>query len=199
MASSITVTTSPAGLEDFIDSIPPSATLYLDLEGNSLSRNGTVSIITILVNPTKITRLIDIQTLGSAVFTTPAANGKTLKTVLEDPHISKCLWDVRNDADALCAHYKARIAGVTDIQLLENAAHIGDKKYVRGLGICVENDLDLELSESNSWNWTKRRVMNLMTQNIFAKRPLDPESAKYCFNDVVHRPALYRTYLQRSG
>jgi hypothetical protein len=38
-------------LVGFLSSIPSSSTLYLDLEGKNLSRNGTISIITILIHP----------------------------------------------------------------------------------------------------------------------------------------------------
>ncbi|KAG7405291.1 hypothetical protein Forpe1208_v014814 [Fusarium oxysporum f. sp. rapae] len=184
-------------VKGFIDSIPSSATLYLDLEGKSLSRNGTITIITILVLPTEITKLIDVQTLGSAAFTTPATNGKTVKAILEDPQISKCLWDVRNDADALWAHYRVRLAGVTDIQLLENASRIGDKTYVRGLDTCVEKDLRLGFMELHRWIGTKRAVKTRMADDIFSRRPLSAEVEKYCINDVVHLPALQDTYTKR--
>ena len=33
--------------------------------------------------------------------------GETLKSILEDPDIPECAWDVRNDADALWALYKS--------------------------------------------------------------------------------------------
>ncbi|KAL3599829.1 hypothetical protein FPOAC2_04057 [Fusarium poae] len=169
----------------FISSIPPSGTLYLDLEGKSLSRNGTLSLITVLIHPTRVISLIDIQTLGNSAFTTSSANGKTLKAILEDPHIPKCLWDVRNDADALCAHYQVRLKGVTDIQLLENASRAGGKTYVRGLDACVEKDLGLKVMEVHRWIKTKREVKALMPNDIFTRRPLDAKTIQYCVNDVV--------------
>ena len=82
-------------------SIPPSSTLYLVLEGNCLSRHGTISLITILIYPQRVVRIIDVLVLGKLAFTTASNNGKTLKSILEDPDIPKCAWDVRNDADAL--------------------------------------------------------------------------------------------------
>lgn len=92
-------------LEAFLSSIPPSSTLYVDLEGNSLSRHGTVSLITILVHPQGVVRVIDVLILENLAFTTASINGKTLKAVFEDPDIPKCAWDVRNDAGALWALY----------------------------------------------------------------------------------------------
>jgi hypothetical protein len=132
-ASTPTLISSVPELQAFLSSIPPSSTLFLDLEGISLSRHGTISLITILIHPQRVVRLIDVLALGKLAFTTASNDGNTLKAIFEDPDISKCLWDVRNDADALWALYHVGLAGVTDIQLLENASSTGDKTYVRGL------------------------------------------------------------------
>lgn len=77
--------------------------------------------------------LIDVLALGKEAFATASNNGKTLKSILEDPNIPKCAWDVRNDADALWALYDVGLASVIDIQLLENASRVGDKTYICGL------------------------------------------------------------------
>ena len=132
-ASTPTLISSVPELEVFLSSISSSSTIYLDLEGNCLSRHGTISLITVLIYPQRVVRLVDVFVLGTQAFTTTSANGKTLKSILEDPNIPKVAWDVRNDADALWALYNVGLAGVTDIQLLENASRAGDKKYVRGL------------------------------------------------------------------
>ena len=87
-------------LEAFISSIPPSSTIYLDLEGNCLNRHGTISLIAVLIYPQRVVRLIDVFVLGKPAFTTASNNGKTLKSILEDPDIPKCAWDVRNDTCA---------------------------------------------------------------------------------------------------
>jgi len=171
-----TLISSPPDLLAFLSSIPQPSTLYLDLEGKNLCRNGTLSIMTILVHPTRITSLIDVQTLGNSAFITPSANGKTLKAILEDPYTSKYLWDVRNDADALWAHYQVRLAGVTDLQLLENASRTGDKTYIRGLDTCVKKDLRLKFMEVHRWIKTKKDVRASMPNDIFARRPLNAET-----------------------
>lgn len=178
----------------FLGSITPSSTLYLDLEGKDLSRNGTLSIMTILVHPARVTKLIDVQALGNAAFTTPGGDGRTLKDILEEPHTHKYLWDVRNDADALWAHHRVRLNGVTDVQLLENACRTGDKTYVRGLDTCIERDLRLGFMEVHRWSRTKREVRALMPKDIFSRRPLDTKTIEYCANDVVHLPALHDLY-----
>ncbi|KAH9896369.1 ribonuclease H-like domain-containing protein [Xylariomycetidae sp. FL2044] len=184
-------------LRVFLSSTPPSSKLYLDLEGNKLSRNGTISIITILAHATQTTSLIDVQVLGKSAFTTPDADGKTLKSILEDPNTPKYLWDLRNDADALWAHYQVRLAGVTDVQLLENAARPGDKTYLRGLETCVTKDLNLKFMASHRWTKTKREIRALMSQDIFSRRPMDVKTMQYCANDVAVLPDLHILYMKR--
>ncbi|KAL2060851.1 hypothetical protein VTL71DRAFT_8903 [Oculimacula yallundae] len=44
----------------------------------------------------------------------------TLKEILECPDITKIFFDVRNDADALFAHFGIHLRGTLDLQLLEN-------------------------------------------------------------------------------
>lgn len=187
-------------LEAFLSSIPTSSTLYLDFEGNNLSRNGTISIITILIYPQNTVHLIDILTLGEIAFTTCSSTGgkgKTLKSIFEDPDITKFFWDVRNDADALWAHYRVGLAGVIDIQLLENASREDDKTYIRGLDKSVQYDLKLGFMELNRWLRTKKDVKDLMPNNVFSARPLDAKTIQYCVNDIIYLPALYALYSKR--
>lgn len=183
-------------LKAFISLITPSCTLYLDFEGYNLSRHGTLSLITVLVHPHAHVALIDVLTLQNETFTTAADNGKTLKAIFEDAHVSKCFWDVRNDADALWAHYKVGLAGVTDVQLLENASSDGRKSFLRGLSRCVQTDLNLA-DEDDEWLKTKELVKGLMDNDIFSVRPLEAKIIDYCINDVLHLPDLHDIYLNR--
>jgi exonuclease 3'-5' domain-containing protein 1 len=200
MAASATVPaliSSVPDLKAFLSSIPPSSTLYLDLEGTRLSRHGTISLITVLIHPQKVMWLIDVFSLGNLAFTTASNNGTTLKSILEDAEVPKGLWDVRNDADALWALYHVDIAGVTDIQLLENASRTGDKTYIRGLDKCIQYDLKPGFMETHRWIKTKKEVTSLMATDIFNVRPMDANTIQYCVNDVIHLPALHSLYLKR--
>ena len=192
-----TLLSSVPDLQAFLAAIPSSCTLDLDLEGKNLCRHGTIAVITVLVHPQGVIRLIDVHTLGKAAFTTAAANGRTLQSLLEDPTVPKCLWDVRNDADALWALYQVGLAGVIHIQLLENACRTGDKTYIRGLDKCIQKDLKLGFMELNRWIRTKKEITSLMSTDIFAARPMETKTAAYCSNDVVHLPALHKLYLSR--
>jgi exonuclease 3'-5' domain-containing protein 1 len=196
-ASTLTLISAVPELEAFLSSIPPSSTLYLDLEGNCLSRHGTITLITILIHPQRVVRLIDVLVLGNLAFTTASNNGKNLKSIFEDPDIPKCAWDVRNDADALWALYHVGLAGVTDIQLLENASRADDKTYACGLDNSVQLDLKLGFMETYRWIRTKKEVQSLMPTNVFAARPIDAKTAQYCVNDVMHLPDLHALYLRR--
>ncbi|KFY78636.1 hypothetical protein V499_02262 [Pseudogymnoascus sp. VKM F-103] len=66
---------------------PPS--LYLSISGTSIARNGSISLIQLLVLPTNRTYLIDIHTLRSSAFTTAGPRGRTFQSILEDAAIPK--------------------------------------------------------------------------------------------------------------
>lgn len=109
-------TASLQGLLESIESLPASVPcLYLDLEGISLSRHGTISLITIFVQPFNKVYIVDIHTMQSVAFTTASSTSTTLKSILESPTIIKVFFDIRNDSDALHAHYGIHIQGVQDV------------------------------------------------------------------------------------
>jgi exonuclease 3'-5' domain-containing protein 1 len=83
---------------------PYEPTMYIDLEGVNLCREGSLSILILLIDtgiPTIRVCLIDIYSLGSQVFNTTGIKGKTLKDILHNEKIPKVFFDVRNDSDAL--------------------------------------------------------------------------------------------------
>ncbi|CAN9149576.1 unnamed protein product [Alternaria alternata] len=86
----------------------PKPVIYIDLEGSNLCREGSVSILTLLVDletSLKLAYLIDVHTLGEGAFNTAGVGKTTLKEVLQDEEIFKVFFDVRNDSDALFPHY----------------------------------------------------------------------------------------------
>lgn len=188
-----------AGLEAFLSSIPPSSILYLDLEGQNLCRHGTISLMTILLHPQSVVKLIDVLSLRESAFTTTSTDGKSLKSIFEDPNTTKCFWDVRNDADALWGLYNVGLTGVIDIQLLENASRSADKTYLCGLERAVRQNLGLGNAELGRFTMCKREIKHLMSFNVFDVRPMQPETVQYCANDVVYLPALHQLYLRRLG
>ncbi|KAL8948658.1 MAG: hypothetical protein Q9222_005169 [Ikaeria aurantiellina] len=94
--------------------------------------------------PLDCTYLIDIHTLGGRAFTTIDPNtAQTLKAILESDGIPKVFFDVRNDSDALYAHYGIKLAGIKDLQLMELATRAFNKKFVNGLSKCIDKDAGL--------------------------------------------------------
>lgn len=121
---------------------PSKPSMYIDLEGVNLCRDGSLSIFTLLIDtgtPTMNVYLIDVHSLGSQAFNTAGIKRKTLKNILQDETISKVFFDVRNDSDALFSHFGVALKGVEDIQLMESATRktTSSRKYVTGLAKCV--------------------------------------------------------------
>ena len=180
---------------------PPS--LYFDLEGVNLSRQGSISILQIYVAPQKRTYLVDICKLGSDAFDTIDEHGRTLRFILESPSIAKVFFDVRNDSDALFSHFKISLAGIVDLQVMEYATRAFKKQFVNGLAKCIERDLNLSYTEHTECQRVKEAGLKLFaperggSYEVFNKRPLSTEIGLYCVQDVKWLPALYETYQQK--
>ena len=199
---------STAEIVALIDSItshstPP--TLYFDLEGINLSRNGTISILQLLISPEKHVYLIDVHTLGAAAFTTSGSNGQTLRGIFSSPTISKVCFDIRNDSDALFNLFEVAVQGIQDLQLMENASRRpgAQKRFLNGLKKCIEHDAQLDWQTRAHWTAIKEEGARRFAPErggryeVFNERPLKEEIRKYCVQDVLQLPALHRTYTNR--
>jgi len=205
--SSYTFVDDEKSLVSFIDTVSSlpstSPALYIDLEGDNLSRLGTVSIVTILVHPKNHTYLVDITKLSKAAFTTAGKDGKTLKDILEDPAVPKCFFDVRNDSDALFFHFGIALQGIEDIQLMENASRRTSKRLLSGLAKCVEYDCPATPEEKESWKAAKEKGSAAWDPakggsfEVWDKRPLPKELLQYAVQDVQLLPRLRDLYLGR--
>jgi exonuclease 3'-5' domain-containing protein 1 len=195
---------SPSALKDFISSLPdlegPVPSLYIDLEGNNLSRKGTLSLVTILVEPRHTVHLVDITGLGKQAFQVAGPDDRTLKSILESQGIVKVFFDIRNDSDALFGLFGVRVAGIEDVQLMELASRNFPKRFINGLAKCIERDSTLPYAEKREWKANKERGHKLFDPNlgggyaVFDERPLSTEISKYCVQDVLHMPALRELY-----
>jgi len=196
---------TPDLVSALIDSISTLSTytpcLYLDLEGVKLSRHGSISIVTILLEVSPSSRqgfLVDVHTLGNSAFTTTGTNGETLKSIFESPSIPKVFFDVRNDSDALFSHYGIALQGIEDVQLMENASRYRSKEFLTGLAKCIE--YQISGSQKVAWRFIKARGEKLFapekggSYEVFNERPLTKEMADYCIGDVMHLPALRNIY-----
>lgn len=177
---------------------PPS--LYLDIEGIKLSRHGSISIIQLFHLPLSRVFLIDIFILQEAAFDISNLYGTTLRSVLESPTIPKVFFDVRNDADALFAHFNVLLQNVHDIQLLEVATRSGSKDRVTGLRDCIQHDARLSVEAQLKWKATKETGTTLFSEQdggsyeVFNVRPMLQDIIDYCVQDVVHLPILWEVY-----
>lgn len=207
VSMTVTLVNSPISVATLIDDIvnlpsnPPA--LYLDLEGVNLSRQGSISILQLMLYPQNKVHLIDIHVLKAAAFTTPGSGGQTLKSILESPIVPKVFFDVRNDSDALFAHYGIALQGVQDVQLMECASRAGAGKpngYLNGLQKCIQYDAPITPQQKQRWTAVKDAGKALYDPEkggsfaVFNVRPLDEKIEAYCVQDVQFLPLLRQRY-----
>lgn len=207
MTKSIVLVDSPSSLVSLLNDLedqptsPPS--FYLDIEGIRLSRHGSISIIQLFHLPHDSIFLIDVYILREAAFDTANQSGTTLRSILESPTIPKVFFDVRNDADALYAHFKVSLQNVHDVQLLEVATRSRSKDRVSGLGSCIKYGAGLSVEAQRKWKATKERGMALFSEEdggsyeVFNVRPMLQDIIDYCVQDTVHLPTLWRVYSRK--
>jgi exonuclease 3'-5' domain-containing protein 1 len=206
--SSYTVVDCDSALSDMIDTLadlpvtPPS--IYADLEGINLSRQGTISILQLYVLPEDHTYLVDVHQLRHAAFsTTGKHSGLCLKAILEAEDIPKVFFDVRNDSDALFHHFQISLSGVHDIQLMEVATRTFNRRCVNGLQRCIDNDAVMTAAERSAWKAAKDEGLKLFAPvrggryEVFNDRPLAKEIIQYCVQDVQFLPQLWSHYKNR--
>lgn len=183
---------------------PYEPTMYIDLEGVNLCREGSLSILTLLIDtgiPTIRVCLIDVYSLGSQAFNTTGIKGKTLKDILYDEKIPKVFFDVRNDSDALFAHFGVALQGVEDVQLMESATRMttSSRKYLNDLAKCLEQGV-LHGSDLTSWKLAKEKGERSFkaefggSYKIFEQRPIPTEIISYCVGNVQYLPQLWRRF-----
>ena len=187
-----------------LDSIqPPSparSLIFIDLEGVDLSHHGSVAVMQILIPPAATVHLLDVHVLGHQAFDTAATNGLTLRNVLQSQQYAKVFFDVRNDSDALYAHFGIDLRGVIDLQLLEFATRPFAGRLVNGLARCISNDAGLGWKERNEWQRIKLAGQRLFapekggSYDVFLTRQMPGELVQYCVQDVLLLPKLLHEY-----
>jgi exonuclease 3'-5' domain-containing protein 1 len=186
-----------------------SPTMYIDLEGVNLCREGSLSILALLID-TEISTirvyLVDVHSLESQAFNTTGIKQKTLKDILHDEKIPKVFFDVRNDSDALFAHFGVALQGVVDVQLMESATRTttGSRKYLNGLTKCIESYVPQE-SGLASWKQAKEKGERLFmakhggSYEIFNQRPIPDDIILYCVGDVQYLPTLWDRFQRNTN
>jgi exonuclease 3'-5' domain-containing protein 1 len=144
-----------ANLVDSLLDLPASPlSIYIDIKGVNLYRFGSISILQILVLLPNKTYLVNFHVLKGNAFTIAGEAGQTLKDVLESVTIPKVFFNVQNDSDVLFSHFGIKLR-VQDIQLMELATQMYNRKYVKGLSKYIENDLTITASEKRTANSTE--------------------------------------------
>ena len=206
---------SDTGLQDAISEIKQKiaeriALLAVDCEGNSLSRDGALTIVTVATE--EKVYIFDVQKLGQATFSSG------LGEILEDESRKKLMFDCRQDSDALWHQFKVKLSGVLDLQLLEviyrrenpsasttktpqssfknkrggrrnrRSQRTDEVEKIYGFGRCLE----LYLQDENLVK-IKDKGRELLEEDdeLWTKRPLTDELIQYC---VVDTMAMFRLY-----
>ena len=206
---------SDTGVQDAISEIKQKiaeriALLAVDCEGNSLSREGALTIITVATE--EKVYIFDVQKLGQATFSSG------LGEILEDESRKKLMFDCRQDSDALWHQFKVKLSGVLDLQLLEviyrrenpsasttktpqssfknkrggrrnrRSQRTDEVEKIYGFRRCLE----LYLQDENLVK-IKDKGKELLEEDdeLWTKRPLTDELIQYC---VVDTMAMFRLY-----
>ncbi|KAH6714495.1 hypothetical protein BKA61DRAFT_643391 [Leptodontidium sp. MPI-SDFR-AT-0119] len=150
---------------------PYELTMYIDLEGVNLCREGSLSILTLLIDT-------GIPTIRVS-FNTTGIKGKTLKDILHNEKIPKVFFDVRNDSDALFTYFSIALQGVEDVQLIESATRTttSSRKYLNGLAKCIEQSV-LYGNDLTSWKLAKEKGGRLFRWKTNRWRDLVNEETK---------------------
>ena len=181
--------------------------LYLDLEGISLSRHGSISILQIYQLEQDHVYLIDVHTLGAAAFNIKSGDSSTtLKGILENEAIAKAFFDVRNDSDALYNLHGVYLQGVVDLQLMELTTRLRSRRLLNGLGRCLESYFAKSQMILEAAEWTQAKQAGLWlfaperrgNYEVFNVRPMRQAiiDYNYCIQDVTFLPMLYDDYSQ---
>ncbi len=184
--------------------------LFLDADGRRLCRTGPLAILELHIstNDQMHTYIIHVHYLEDRAFSTPSTDGRyTLRVILEDPAIPKVFFDVRMDADALCAQYQITLAGIIGVQLMELSARVkadgGSDGRLHSLATCIECDSGLDPAEVDQLSSVRTRGRALWDPalggrfDVFESRQLSPEIQAYCEANVVAMPRLFEVYNSR--
>lgn len=179
--------------------------IYMDFEGHNLgARDGTLSIVQLLLAPLKQIVFIDVLALRKATFETAGKDGTTLKDIIEDARFPIGFWAIGNDAANLWDEYKIMFRGVKDAQMAISY------RVLNGLTKVIRRCVELTDEEAKAVNAVKDTGMMIFRGNnnrsagplrrpnfrSFVMRPLHADLVRYCFIDVVFLPMVWKYFTE---
>lgn len=184
------VSESNQALSEISEYVLENHRIAVDLEGNNLSRSGTITLVA--VGTPSMAYLFDIIGLGRKVF------DSGLRGILEDKKIDKLMFDCREDSDALWHLFDVNIDGVVDVQLLEvirssDGKHTkshNDIERLESLITCIYHYLkDTDIVKSKQG--VAKKIQS--SKAIWEERPIPHDLLVYAAYDVKTLFALYDT------
>lgn len=171
------------------------ASVAVDLEGLKLCRHGPIALAQMcLSSDLHTTYVIDITRLGYHAFNTCTFDGVSLRRVFQDPVIRKCLYDPRNDSDALYHQFNIAITGVFDLQTAEVALRRSrglNVRFVQGLFRCLSTQPNFLTDDQKKFAELVNEAGKKLFEpdfggsyDVFTQRPLHPSILVYASHDV---------------
>lgn len=180
----------------------------VDLEGENLGREGTITLMIIFNEEISTCWLVDVHVLGAKAFDTSidteneidttdifpcekldaGVRALSVRSFLESRTRIKLFWDVRMDSNALWFLYKVKVAGIHDVQLRVVLAL--RREYLISLKVAVCKYVKLSPQERTAFEDTKSG----MDYTIFSQRPLTERAINYAIGDVRYIMELYHHF-----
>lgn len=191
----VIVCTQSQDVDEAVQHLKAHDSLFVDLEGVNLGRNGQLCWIQITTESQDMpVFIIDLVALHGTI-------PDSLREIISSPKYCKYMWDPRADADALynCCE-QLHVTNVVCLQLAE-VAHDREsgfmRKYVNGLAKSMKRFLPqdvlnvvLPLKETGKIMLSPEKGGN---SNVFLQRPMPSELLDYCAVDVVVLPYIKKS------
>lgn len=97
-----------------------------DAEGTNLGQTGTLTIVTMqgLRDREKESSIYVIDVLVLTRVKVFSESPPSIRSILEDPSVTKLTFDCRSDSDALYHQHNVSLAGTPDVQIFDQAVRI---------------------------------------------------------------------------
>ena len=167
----------------------------LDMEGCSLGRNGTTSLLQLSASAHEV-YIFDVLRLGPELFSVYLG-----PLILSNPHILKLCYDCRSDADALFHKHRVLAYGLYDLQIVYTALFQSAKDpFLKGMLKALQSPGVLHPDEAAAMLRRKLANKKEWSQNRFdavLQRPLAPEFVRYCATDVAYLFRMHQLWAHR--